>query len=254
MEDKQDKMIKQVDFMNLESEAARLRGEYGHLDGAELLEALVAKELNGRIMVTSSFGAESAVLLDLVAKVDQSIPVVFLDTKRLFGETLRYQKTLTDLFGLEDIRIIRPDSGALERIDSDDMLFTTDTDACCNVRKVEPLSNALKSLRKEGFTSWITGRKRYQSDTRGTLDSIEASEDFLKINPLARWSNADIKTAYLAKNLPPHPLVADGFLSIGCMPCTERTQEGGDARSGRWSGRGKTECGIHVPRELSQAS
>jgi len=247
-------MTKQVDFMSIESDAARLRGEYGHLEGAELLEALVAKEYNGRVMVTSSFGAESAVLLDLVAQVDQSIPVVFLDTKRLFGETLRYQKMLAELFGLEDIRIIRPDSQSLERIDPDDMLFTTDTDACCNVRKVEPLSNALISLRKEGFQAWITGRKRYQSDTRGTLDSIEASEGFMKINPLAHWTDEDVKASYLAKNLPPHPLVADGFLSIGCMPCTERTQEGGDARSGRWSGRGKTECGIHTPRQLRQAS
>jgi len=246
--EKRNIMANEVKFTSIESDAARLRGEYGHLEGAELLEALVAKEFNGRIMVTSSFGAESAVLLDLVAQIDQSIPVVFLDTKRLFGETLRYQKNLTDLFGLEDVRIIRPDSQSLERIDPDDMLFTTNTNACCAVRKVEPLNNALKSLQKEGFKAWITGRKRYQSDTRGTLNSIESSDDFLKINPLAHWTDEEIKTAYLAKNLPPHPLVAEGFLSIGCMPCTERTQEGGDARSGRWSGRGKTECGIHASR------
>ncbi len=233
---------------NIEAEAARLRGLYGHLEGSRLLEALLENDLQGQIMMTSSFGAESVALLDLVAQVDPAIPVIFLDTRRLFGETLRYQRQVTELLGLEDVRIVRPDSGQLQRLDPDDMLFASDPDRCCDIRKVAPLDKALTNLQKEGFKAWITGRKRFQSDTRGSLDVIEAADGFLKINPLARWTDEDVKAVVLEKNLPPHPLVADGFLSIGCMPCTERTAPGADARSGRWAGRGKTECGIHVMR------
>ncbi len=247
-------MPSQNQFNTIEAEAARLRGLYGHLDGAPLLEALIHDELDGQIMMTSSFGAESIALLDLVAQVDPAIPVIFLDTRRLFGETLRYQRQVTELLGLEDVRLVRPDSGQLQRIDPNDMLFATDSDRCCEIRKIIPLDKAMTDLQKAGFKAWITGRKRFQSDVRGALDTIEASDLFLKINPLAHWTDEDIKTVVLEKNLPPHPLVADGFLSIGCMPCTERTAAGGDARSGRWAGKGKTECGIHLPKQSSTLS
>ncbi len=203
---------------DLETEAARLRGLYGHLDGAELLKAIIGTELDGQIMMTSSFGAEAAVLLDVVASVDTSIPVIFLDTRRLFGETFQYQRRLTEFFGLEDIRVIRPDDGVLQRLDPDDMLFTTDPDRCCEIRKVQPLDDALSELQGNGFKAWITGRKRYQSDTRGTLESIEVSQGFIKINPLVHWSDEDLKAAFREKNLPAPPLVAEGFLAIGCMP------------------------------------
>ncbi len=229
-----------------EALAARLRGEYGHLDGKALLEALIHSELGGKIMMTSSFGAEAVVLLDLVASVDPTIPVIFLDTRRLFGETLRYQRDITERLGLEDVRIIKPDSGDLENIDPDDMLFTTDTDKCCEIRKVLPLQKSLKTLEEQGFKGWITGRKRFQNAHRESLDAIESSDNFVKINPLLHWTDSDIKSAFLEKNLPPHPLVADGFKSIGCMPCTTRTEEGANARSGRWAGQEKTECGIHL--------
>ena len=233
---------------SLEAEAARLRGKYAHLSGLALLEDLVGNELQGQIMLSSSFGAESAVLLDLVAQVDVTIPVIFLDTRRVFGETLRYQKTLTDHFGLEDVRIVHPEDGDLMRLDPDDMLFNSDPDKCCDIRKVKPLDNFMNKMGNLGFKAWITGRKHFQSSTRSALPVIEADTDFIKINPLADWSSDDIKQAFLEKNLPPHPLVADGFKSIGCMPCTTRVAEGADARSGRWAGRDKTECGIHLSR------
>ncbi|MCF8467085.1 MAG: phosphoadenylyl-sulfate reductase [Sneathiella sp.] len=236
---------------SLEAEAARLRGKYAHLSGLPLLEALVGNELQGQIMLSSSFGAESAVLLDLVAQVDVTIPVIFLDTRRLFGETLRYQKTLTDHFGLEDVRIVHPEDGDLMRLDPDDMLFNSDPDKCCGIRKVKPLDNIMKKMGNLGFNAWITGRKHFQSTTRSALSVIEADANFIKINPLADWSSDDIKQAFLEKNLPPHPLVADGFKSIGCMPCTTRVAEGADVRSGRWAGRDKTECGIHLSRSVS---
>ena len=231
-----------------ESEAARLRGLYGHLSGLELLDAVVHQELRGQIMLSSSFGAESAVLLDMVAQVDPTIPVIFLDTRRLFGETLRYQKTLTDHVGLEDVRIVRPDDGVLLRLDPEDMLFNEDPDKCCHIRKVQPLDNILNKMGNLGFKAWITGRKQFQAETRTSLSVIEADSNFIKINPLADWSGEDIKQAFFAKNLPPHPLVADGFKSIGCMPCTSRVAEGADPRSGRWAGKGKIECGIHQAR------
>ncbi len=231
-----------------ESEAARLRGLYGHLSGLELLDAVVHQELRGQIMLSSSFGAESAVLLDMVAQVDPTIPVIFLDTRRLFGETLRYQKTLTDHVGLEDVRIVRPDDGVLLRLDPEDMLFNEDPDKCCHIRKVQPLDNILNKMGNLGFKAWITGRKQFQAETRTSLSVIEADSSFVKINPLADWSGEDIKQAFFAKNLPPHPLVADGFKSIGCMPCTSRVAEGADPRSGRWAGKGKIECGIHQAR------
>jgi len=236
-----------------EAKAAQLRGKYGHLSGAALLEALVSNELNGQLILSSSFGAESAVLLDLVSQVDTTIPVIFLDTRRLFGETLRYQKSLTDHFGLEDVRVIRPDDGVLQRLDPDDMLFATEPDKCCNLRKVQPLDKLLKNMGNLGYKGWITGRKNFQSATRDSLQSIEADVDLIKVNPLYDWTSADIKQAFIAKNLPPHPLVADGFKSIGCMPCTSRVAPGEDDRSGRWAGQDKTECGIHTSR-ISAAS
>jgi phosphoadenosine phosphosulfate reductase len=237
-----------------ESEAARLRGLYGHLSGLELLDVLVHNELKGEVMLSSSFGAESAVLLDLVAQVDPAIPVIFLDTRRLFGETLRYQKTLTDHLGLEDVRIIRPDDGVLLRLDPEDMLFSDDPDKCCHIRKVAPLDNIMNKMGNFGYKAWITGRKQFQAATRTALPTIEADTDFVKINPLANWTNGDIKQAFLAKNLPPHPLVADGFKSIGCMPCTSRVAEGADPRSGRWAGRDKTECGIHLSKRTDMTT
>ena len=231
-----------------ESEAARLQGLYGHLSGRPLLEALIENGLRGQILLSSSFGAESAVLLDLVAEVDPTIPVIFLDTRRLFGETLRYQKQLTELLGLKDVRIISPDAETLRRVDPDDMLFNEDPDKCCHIRKVAPLDNIMTELANSGFKAWITGRKQFQSATRSALPTIEQDGDFIKINPLADWTNDDIRNAFRARNLPPHPLVADGFKSIGCMPCTSRVADGADPRSGRWAGRAKTECGIHTTR------
>ncbi len=232
---------------NSETTAAQIRGQFGHMEGEALLEVMIKNVFQGQIMLSSSFGAEAAVLLGMVSRIDTSVPVVFLDTRRLFGETLRYQKQLTDFFGLEDVRIVRPDDGLLQRLDPEDMLFASDTNKCCEIRKVLPLEMQMQRMKEQGFNGWITGRKQYQSDVRNSLNSIEAEGDFVKINPLAYWSSEDIKQAYLAHNLPPHPLVADGFKSIGCMPCTSRVAEGADDRSGRWAGMDKSECGIHLP-------
>ncbi|MGO4127075.1 phosphoadenylyl-sulfate reductase [Inquilinus sp. YAF38] len=219
-----------------------IAADFAGLDGCALIEKVLADSRLGQVALVSSFGTESAVLLALVAEVAPATPVVFLDTLRHFGETLRYRDRLVAQLGLEDVRSVRPDPAEIARRDPDLLLFQRDPDACCALRKVEPLERALS-----GFGGWITGRKRFQALTRADLPAVEWAPDEgrFKINPLAGWSPDRVAAEFEARDLPRHPLEADGFLSIGCMPCTERVAQGADPRSGRWSGQDKTECGIH---------
>lgn len=209
-------------------------------------EALIAAALGdrawGRVAVVSSFGAESAVLLDLVAEVNPRAPILFVDTGRLFPETLQYARDLSAHLGLADVRWITPDPGDLARVDGKGLRWSYDPDGCCDVRKVQPLARAL-----DAFDTWISGRKRFQADTRARLAKVEADGARLKVNPLADWSAAMLRTRAAERRLPPHPLVAQGYPSIGCMPCTTKVQPGEDPRAGRWRGWDKTECGIHAP-------
>lgn len=228
--------------------AAALAARYRGLEGTDLLRPLIEREFKGRIAVVSSFGAESAVLLSLVAEIDGSVPVIFLETGRHFGETLRYRDALADHLGLEDVRSIAPEPYDIARIDPDGMLFRESPAACCHLRKVIPLRRALS-----GFEAWITGRKRFQGDIRQDLPHIEPADGRIKINPLAHWSKAQIDAVFAARDLPRHPLEAEGYPSIGCMSCTARVAPGADPRSGRWADSGQTECGIHLsmPRGAS---
>jgi phosphoadenosine phosphosulfate reductase len=194
-----------------------------------------------RLALVSSFGTESAALLKLMADVDPKIPVIFLDTGWLFEETLAYRDTLTAALGLSDVRSIKPLEETLSRQDPDRELWFNDPDACCRIRKVEPLARALKP-----FSAWINGRKRFQGGLRAEIPVVEEDGVRLKFNPFANVSREDIEAIYANANLPPHPLVASGYLSVGCMPCTSRTSPDEDARAGRWRGRAKTECGIHT--------
>jgi phosphoadenosine phosphosulfate reductase len=200
---------------------------------------------NGRIALVSSFGTESAVLLHMVAEIDRSTPVIFLDTGKLFPETLAYRDQLVAQLGLLDVRNARPDAARIAALDPRGTLWVTDPVMCCWQRKVEPLDAAL-----EGFDAWITGRKRHQANTRREMPMIERGEDGrTKINPLANW-NAETIAAYFERHdLPRHPLQVQGFASIGCATCTRPVKPGEDPRAGRWSGRSKTECGIHLSRE-----
>ena len=218
----------------------------GHLDP---MRPIVDEAFHGRIALVSSFGAEAAVLLHRLAQIDRSVPVIFLDTGKMFGETLRYRDTLVERLGLTDIRCPKPDDEV--RQDPDGTLWMSRPDACCFLRKVAPLNRAL-----HGFDAWISGRKRIHGGTRGTLPLREAAVDGkVKINPMADWDRADIESYFAHFDLPAHPLVADGYFSIGCMPCTGRSTSRDDPRSGRWAGLAKTECGIHLPLGASmQAS
>ncbi|WP_343563000.1 phosphoadenylyl-sulfate reductase [Kiloniella sp. b19] len=206
----------------------------------EALGLLIREEFKGEIALVSSFGAESAVLLHMVAQIDPATPVVFLDTGKLFGETRRYKKKLVELLGLTEVRTILPDEERLKQEDPKGILWNGNANMCCWVRKVEPMQRAL-----DGLTAWISGRKRFQADTRSALEIVEAEGSQIKINPLAYWTAEDIEDYFTRYDLPRHPLVADGYLSIGCMPCTAPVEDGQDARSGRWKGQGKVECGIH---------
>ena len=217
-----------------------IRSEYDGLGGAELLRPLIRREFPGRIALVSSFGAESAVLLHMVAQIDPETPVIFLDTGKLFDETLEHRDRLISDLGLRDVRSVQPRSHDTENLDPTGTLWQHSPDLCCQIRKVEPLERAL-----QGFQAWITGRKRFHGTSRNTLAPIELADWRVKVNPLADWSQSEIAGYMSEHNLPAHPLVDLGFPSIGCAPCTSPVREGADIRSGRWAGEDKTECGIH---------
>jgi phosphoadenosine phosphosulfate reductase len=194
----------------------------------------------GQAAVVSSFGAESAVLLHMTAQIDLAATVVFVDTEMLFEETLAYQQTLAEHLGLSGVIVMR--AGLTRQLDPQNDLHTRDPDACCALRKTAPLQNALR-----GYDVWISGRKRFQSDARAALPLFEhdALNTAIKVNPLANWSPQDVQAYLETHALPRHPLVKQGFASIGCAPCTSPVSPGEDPRAGRWRGQDKTECGIH---------
>jgi len=220
---------------------ARLQARAHGRDAHGILELAIKEEFAGRAAVVSSFGAESAVLLHMVAEIDPATPILFLNTGKLFGETLRYRDRLQDEIGLTDIRAIGPHPDDRAKRDPEGTLWSRDTDSCCNFRKVVPVRRAL-----EGFGAQITGRKRFQTHARAEMDTVEFFEGRYRFNPLADWSLADLETYFAAHDLPRHPLVEDGYPSIGCIPCTRRVQAGEAYRDGRWAGLEKDECGIHT--------
>jgi phosphoadenosine phosphosulfate reductase len=219
--------------------AAALSVEFAGLGADETLARAERHPLVGRLALVSSFGAESVVLLHLVATHAPGVPVLFLETQMHFPETLAYQRDLATALGL-DVGILRPDPAERAAQDPGGTLHRSDPDACCALRKVRPLARALA-----GFDGWITGRKRFQSGRRAALPRVEADGARIKLNPLADWSPRDIAAYIATHDLLRHPLVARGYPSIGCAPCTARPSAGADPRSGRWAGRPKDECGIH---------
>jgi phosphoadenosine phosphosulfate reductase len=221
-----------------------LRRAHGDLSGIALLRVLLIDgPLAGRTALVSSFGAESAVLLDMVARIDRAIPVIFLDTRKLFAETHAYREALVEALRLRDVRVVGPEAATVARCDPRGDLWQHDSDACCYMRKTEILEAALV-----GFAAWITGRKRFQGGLRWRLPTIEPewATGRIKINPLAPWSAEEVERYRRRRRLPRHPLQARGFRSIGCTPCTRPVAPGEPQRAGRWDGLGKSECGIHL--------
>jgi phosphoadenosine phosphosulfate reductase len=232
-----------LDEAQVAIKAEALEGVLRHATPAEVIESALRIVGRERLALVSSFGIESAALLKVMADVDPAIPVVFLDTGWLFEETLAYRDVLTEILGLRDVRSIKPSDETLQRDDPERELWFSDPDACCRIRKVEPLKRALVS-----FDGWINGRKRFQGGLRAAMPVVEADGIKLKFNAFANVSPAQIAEIYKQAQLPPHPLAASDFLSVGCMPCTSRTEPGEDARAGRWRGRPKSECGIHTAK------
>ncbi|MBN9533850.1 MAG: phosphoadenylyl-sulfate reductase [Alphaproteobacteria bacterium] len=210
-------------------------------DATGILELALKEAFPGKTAVVSSFGAESVVLLHLVASIDPNTPVLFLNTGKLFGETLRYRDRLQAELGLTDLRAIGPHPDDRKALDPEGTLWSRDPDACCHFRKVVPLRHAL-----EGFSAQITGRKRFQTHSRAAMEPVEYFEGRFRFNPLAEWSLEDLNAYVAAHKLPVHPLVEDGYPSIGCIPCTRRVAAGEGYRDGRWAGLEKDECGIHT--------
>ena len=218
-----------------------LNGMFDEMDGVSVLRQAVTELLPGDIAIVSSFGADSSVLLHMLAQVDPTLPVYFLETGKHFPETLDYVRTLERHLGLTNVRWLRPDPKDLARFDPSGDLWETDPDSCCHIRKTEPLEIAIAE-----FGGWVTGRKRYQTAERGVLPHFElTSDDRIKVNPLAYFSDADVNAYKITHGLPEHPLFAKGYKSIGCAPCTTIVAEGEDPRAGRWRGLNKKECGIH---------
>ncbi|MHA7819152.1 MAG: phosphoadenylyl-sulfate reductase [Erythrobacter sp.] len=229
-------------------DAVRLNRMFRGSSTLEMLASVIKDNLAGDVAIVSSFGAESAVLLHLVADVDPNVPVLFLDTGKHFAETLEYRDLLVERLGLTNLQILRPDAQEIATKDESGLRWSYDPDGCCKIRKVEPLEKALGA-----FDASFTGRKAFQSSTRANLPRFEIDtsdvQGRLKINPLIDWNAGQIDAYFIKHDLPRHPLVERGFPSIGCEPCTHKVAPGEDPRSGRWKGWDKTECGIHKPGE-----
>lgn len=218
-----------------------LNGMFDEMDAQSVLRQALTDLLAGDVAIVSSFGADSAVLLHMVSEINPDLPIYFLETGKHFAETLAYVETLKQQLGLTNVISLAPDAADLERFDPHGDLWEVDPDSCCHIRKTEPLEPIL-----EQYGGWVTGRKRYQTRERGVLPHFElTSDDRIKVNPLAYWSDADVVAYRRAHDLPEHPLYGRGFKSIGCAPCTSAVAEGEDARAGRWRGLDKKECGIH---------
>jgi phosphoadenosine phosphosulfate reductase len=184
------------------------------------------------IVLAASF--QDCVLIDVAAKAAPGIEVVFLDTQYHFAETLWYVERVRERYDL-NLTVMQP-------LVSPDDLWQTDTDECCAMRKVEPLARALR-----GKQAWMTGLRRVESPTRtnAPILHLDAGRGIIKVNPLASWTDADVAAYKAEHELLEHPLVAQGYPSIGCWPCTREVAPGEDPRSGRWAENGKMECGLH---------
>lgn len=221
----------------------RLNAELRDASAQTILRVAMIREWTDKLTYVSSFGAESVAMLALIADVNPALPIVFLETGMHFPQTLDYKDELIEKLGLTNVREIPPSETERKILDPKNTLWKTDPDACCDLRKVRPLEPAL-----EGFEAWITGRKRFHGGARMSLPVFEFAGGRYKVNPLANWTPDDVELLIQQRNLPRHPLVAQGYPSIGCWPCTKPAADPSDPRSGRWAGQEKTECGLHVEK------
>lgn len=221
--------------------ARRLNADFASLSAQQMLGRLLNGGIAGRVAAISSFGAESACLLSLVADRDPSTPVVFLDTRKHFSETLNYVDDLMDQLGLTTLVRVRPSLASIKAIDVDGSLHQYDANQCCYLRKTLPMIGVLRN-----FDCVLTGRKRFQTADRSEMDFVDVQRSWLRVNPLCNWSHAQVTSYLQERGILQHPLVLQGYASVGCLPCTEPSS---DIRAGRWAGTAKTECGIHLTND-----
>jgi len=226
--------------LELKDRAHGLSAQYADQSASDVLKSVIRTDFPGRIGLVSSFGTDAAVLLHMVSRIDPYVPVIFLDTWKHFPETLAYRDRLIEEFGLCNIQTVTPRPASLKADDPDGALHKRNPDLCCHVRKTLPMLSALRAL-----DCWITGRKRTQAATRSDMELFEVQDRWIKANPLIDWTAADVAAYFADHGLPEHPLKAQGYLSVGCAPCTRAVQPGEDPRAGRWADSDKTECGIH---------
>ena len=214
---------------------------YAGLEGRGLIRT-VARDYKGRVALLSSFGAESSVLLHMVSEIDSSLPVIFLDTEKLFPETLAYRDRLIDELGLTNVKIWHPSSEDIRQQDPNGDLHSSNPDQCCNIRKTLPMEKAFAN-----YDVMISGRKRFHGAGRSDLQFVSIDGDRLKVEPLAGFTALDLQSYMVNHQLPSHPLRLQGYRSVGCIPvqCTSPGGTDDNPREGRWMGSDKTECGIH---------
>jgi phosphoadenosine phosphosulfate reductase len=226
--------------ISAKEQAQLLNRRFAGASAQDVIAFALREGFTGHVGAVSSFGTESAILLHLIAAIDKATPILFLDTGKHFDETLRYRNALVAALNLSDVRSIEPLASSLAAQDPRGDLHKSSTDHCCAIRKVEPMARAVIP-----FDAWLTGRKRFQASTRASLPLFEAVGHRIRINPLAGWSEEDLTGYQEAHDLPVHPLIAYGYFSVGCAPCTEPSPPE-DQRGGRWKGQAKVECGIHL--------
>ncbi len=198
-----------------------------------------------KIVLACSFGAEDVVLVDMVHRINPSVPLFYLDTDFLFPETYATRDRVIEQYGLKPTQVLQLKSllaPQKQAASYGDALWTSNPDQCCQLRKVEPLTRVL-----QGYDAWITGIRRDQAPSRADAGLVEWDQKFrlVKVNPLARWSWADVWTYIKIYEVPYNPLHDQNYPSIGCTHCTKPVMPGQDPRSGRWQGSTKTECGLH---------
>lgn len=220
-----------------------LNDSYETMTTSEIIQHALALEVFSRPAIVTSFGAEAVVLLHIISQVKPDIPVIFIDTGKIFGETLRYRDRLQHVLGLEDVRTVGPRQAEIDAHDPMGLLNQESPDKCCDIRKTRVLARAIRP-----FNSWINGRKRFQSSVRSELKIVERDGERMKLTPLANWTARALKEYVIEHALPMHPLVKQGYLSIGCFPCTSKASSSNDTRSGRWAGKSKSECGMHTKK------
>jgi phosphoadenosine phosphosulfate reductase len=210
---------------------------------SEISESIAAYQKKGlKLFATSSFQTHSIPLLHIISEIDRSIPVYYLNTGYLFPETIAFKEELSDRLGLTFIALQSAIPKSQQRDANGQLFFTSDPDYCCYLNKTQPMEPLLSSS-----SVWINGIRADQNANRASMQ-VEAKtpQGALRYHPMLKWTSKDIFEYRKEHDLPPHPLEAKGYLSIGCEPCTRKMMDGNDERNARWFGMNKVECGLHT--------